>query len=168
MTTYIKTSDGKFVENPQSKILTATVNALSAVASIPVAAKTTGPQASSYAGASAITAMGAIGSLITATGGSLPAGTDEVINQAAGAALAGISGNIPGAVLGGVSALAGLLAIYRTEQTRISDEQIQNAVASMPRDQLLSLLNPDAASVNQPTTGATSTSITGITSNSTG
>lgn len=51
MTTYIKNPDDSFTESPPNKILAATVNALSAVASIPVAAKTTGPQASSYAGA---------------------------------------------------------------------------------------------------------------------
>ena len=99
----------------------------------------TGPQASSYLGAG-LSTVGAV----TAINSVLPTGGAEVLQHGAEATLAGLSGNIPGAITGGVLFATGILGIIRNEQSKgqkPTEAEIHSAVISMSADQLRSLLS---------------------------
>ena len=100
-----------------------------------------GPQASSYSGVGLATAIASAATY-------LPAGSTDAASQVAGAVLSGLTGNIPGAVLGGIAAGSALLSIIRNENSpaRLTNEQIQSVVSSLSQSQLISLLDSHATS----------------------
>lgn len=62
------------------------------------------------------------------------------------AVMAGMAGDIPGALTSGVPAaialVTGLAAVFTPEKKGPTDEEIHNSVSRMSRDQLISLLQP--------------------------
>ena len=94
------------------------------------AVKNTGPQASTYGG---IAQTAGLGALTLVSTGLTPQGAD-LAGQAADAAIAGVGGNYPAAILGGVSVLFSLLQIYRNEAS--SNAAIEKNVNSKSVDEL--------------------------------
>ncbi|WP_347989491.1 hypothetical protein [Methylomonas sp. AM2-LC] len=117
-------------------------SAPSSLVGVLTAIQNTGPQASSYAGVGLSTAIGAAAAYF-------PPGTTDLAANAAGAVLSGLTGNIPGALLGGIAVASGLMAIIRNEQSgKLSNEQIQSVVSGLTQQQLISLLDSHAATAS--------------------